>query len=224
MRCRRAAWLAAVAVAIGLGAGAVAPEPSDKATSHRSFDDVEHWVSVFDDPTRDAWQKPEEVVRALAIEPGMTVADLGAGTGYFLPYLAAAVGQTGTVLAIETEPNLLIHIGERAERARWTNVMPVLASADDPRLPHGGVDRLLIVDTYHHLDDRVAYFRRAARALAPGGRIVIVDWQKRPLPVGPKLDHKLARTQVEHEMRRAGYDLLAAPDLLPHQYLLIFRR
>jgi ubiquinone/menaquinone biosynthesis C-methylase UbiE len=178
---------------------------------------------VFDDPARAAWQKPAELVAALALRPGQAVADVGAGTGYFLTHLAGAVGETGTVYAVETEPNLVVYLRDRADRDGLGNVVPVLASADSPRLPPGRVDLLLLVDTYHHLDDRPAYFCRVQRLLAPGGRVVIVDWQKRELPVGPAMDHKLDRAQVSEEMDLAGYRLDAAPDVLPYQYVLIFR-
>jgi SAM-dependent methyltransferase len=102
-------------------------------------------------------------------------------------------------------------------------VVPVLASRDTPRLPHGSVDVVLVVDTYHHLDARVAYFEALRAALRPGGRVAVIDWQKRPLPVGPEMDHKLAREQVVEEMGRAGYALVEEPDVLPYQYFLIFR-
>ena len=205
---------------------ATVPEPSgsslDKATSHRSFDDVAYWSGVFDDPGRAAWQKPAELVAALALRPGMTVADLGAGTGYFTRYLSAAVGATGTVFAVETEPNMVAKLRERSEHEQTKNVTPVLASFDHPRLPSRAVDLVLIVDTFHHIDDRLPYLRRLAEMLKPGGRVVIVDWEKRDLPVGPPADHKLAREQVVSEMESAGYALRAAPTLLPYQYFLIF--
>ncbi len=205
-------------------AGETHAATADDATARHSFADVAHWQAVFDDPARDAWQKPAEVVGALGLRAGACVADLGAGTGYFSRYLAAAVGPTGTVLAVEPEPNLVAHLRARAEREGTDNVVPVLASADNPRLPAGGVDVLLVVDTYHHIDHRIAYFRRVRRALRPDGRIAIVDWQKRELPVGPSLDHKLAREQVLDEMQQAGYVFAAEPaDVLPYQYFLVFR-
>jgi ubiquinone/menaquinone biosynthesis C-methylase UbiE len=197
---------------------------SDDATSHQSFADVDHWVSVFDDPKRDAWQKPVEVVRALELRPGMTVADLGAGTGYFSRHLAAAVGAEGTVFAVEPEAKLLAHLRTRAEKEKTPNVVPILGSLDNPRLPHAASDVILIVDTYHHIDDRRSYLRALAHSLAPDGRIAIIDWHKRELPEGPPLDHKLAREQVLHEMTEAGYELAAEPDVLPYQYFLIFRK
>lgn len=192
--------------------------------SRHDFADVEHWRGIFDDPTRDAWQKPRELVAALGLRPGMWVADLGAGTGYFSRYLDAAVGPTGVVFAIDTEPTLVAHLRARAEQERTTSVIPVLASSDDPRLPPHALDLVLIVDTYHHLDDRLAYLKRLGGTLKADGRIAIVEWQKRDLPVGPPPEHKLARTQVIAEMQAASYVLTAEPALLPHQYVLIFKR
>jgi predicted methyltransferase len=194
------------------------------ATVRHSFADVPHWIAVFDDPARDAWQKPAEVVQALEIRRGMCVADLGAGTGYFSRYLSAAVGERGTVFAIDTEPNLVMYLRERAEREQRPNVVPILASADNPRLPAGMVDLVLIVDTVHHIDDRVDYARRLQRALKPGGRVVVIDFKKdADISVGPPAEHRLARAQVIEEFQSAGYKLIAAPEVLPYQYFLIFQ-
>jgi predicted methyltransferase len=192
--------------------------------SDHDFADVEQWRRVFDDPGRDAWQKPRELVAALALRPGMWVADLGAGTGYFSRHLDTAVRPGGVVFAVETEPNLVAHLRSRAEEEQTPTVLPVLASFDDPRLPPGALDLVLIVDTYHHLDDRLTYLRRLAQTLKPDGRIAIVDWQKHAIPVGPPPEHKLARAEVVREMEAGGFTLTAEPDLLPYQYVLIFRR
>jgi predicted methyltransferase len=204
-------------------AARLAAAASDGATARHAFDDVERWQAVFDDPDRDRWQKPRELVAALEIRPGTVVADLGAGTGYLSRYLADAVGPDGTVLAVDPEPALVAHLRARAEKERTANVVPILASADNPRLPVGGVDLVLLLDTYHHVDRRVAYFRALRRALRPGGRVAVVDWQKRELPVGPPVDHKLDRDQVVAEMEDAGWALAAEPDVLPYQYVLVFR-
>lgn len=195
---------------------------ADDATARHSFEDVEHWSRVFDDPARDAWQKPAALVAALELPRGGTVADVGAGTGYFSRHLSGAVGSGGTVLAADVEPALVAHLRRRAEQEGLANVVPILASLDNPRLPAGASDVVLIVDTWHHIDDRVAYARRLASALKPGGRVVIVDFQKRELPVGPPLEHKLAREQVVEEMSQAGYTLAVEPDVLPYQYVLVF--
>lgn len=193
-----------------------------EATSRHDFADVEHWTRVFDDPERDSWQRPDEITGALSLELGMTVVDLGAGTGYFERRLSHAVGPTGSVFAVETEPNLVAHLRARAEHEATANVIPVLASFDNPRIPSGAADRILLVDTYHHIDDRLGYFRRLKLALRPAGRILIVDWKKQEQPVGPKPPHKLARQQVIGEMTEAGYALDGEPVELPYHYALIF--
>ena len=188
-----------------------------EATSHRSFEDVDYWKSVFDDPTRDAWQKPREVVAALGLRPGMNVADLGAGTGYFTHHLAPAVAPNGTVFAVETEPNLVVYLRTRAEQDGAANVMPVLASPDNPRLPPDAVDLVLIVDTFHHIDQRLGYFQRLKHVLRAGGRVAVIDWRLDKLPVGPPPDHKIARDQVVTEMEQAGYRLVdEQTKLLPY--------
>jgi SAM-dependent methyltransferase len=216
--------LAAVfAVAVGGAAAPVARAAGDQATARHRFDDVGYWAGVFDDPARDAWQKPDALVAALRLAPGMTVVDLGAGTGYLSRRLSAAVGGGGSVLAVDIEPNLVERLRERAEREGSANLVPILASPDNPRLPRGSADVVLVVDTYHHVDSRVEYFGRLREALRPGGRVVVVDWRKEPLPVGPPPEHKLEREQVIDEMRRAGYALEESPDVLPYQYLLVFR-
>jgi predicted methyltransferase len=195
---------------------------ADDATATHSFGDVARWEKVFDDPARAGWQQPATILEALALAPGMVVADVGAGTGYLERALSAAVGPRGVVYAVEVEPNLVTHLRERAEREGTANVVPVLGSTDAPRLPAGRVDRILFLDTYHHLDGRVAYFRRLRAALAPGGRIVVVDWEKREDTIGPELSHRLAAEQVTDEMRRAGYRPLDTAARLSHQYVLVF--
>jgi ubiquinone/menaquinone biosynthesis C-methylase UbiE len=196
----------------------------DGATSHRRFDDVAHWSRVFDDPERDRWQKPDQIVAALRLSAGNAVADIGAGTGYFARRLSTAVGPTGTVFVVEVEPNLVAHLRDRAEKESTRNVTPVLASTDNPRLPHDSIDVALFVDAWHHVDRRRDYLRKLQPALRRGARIAIVDWKPGKQPVGPpEEDHKLAREQVEREMTEEGFELIEAPDVLPHQYMLLFR-
>ncbi len=215
----------AAAICVVASAAAVADDGpvDDGATSQRSFADVDRWQRIFDDPERDAWQKPAALVDALALPRGGTVAEIGAGTGYLLRYLAAAVGDAGTVLLADIEPNLIAHLRSRAEEEGARQVVPILASPDDPRLPRGTVDVVLFLDTYHHIDERIDYMRRLGATLRDGGRIVVVDWYKRELPVGPPADHKLSREQVLDEMQRAGYAFAGTPLSLPYHYVLVFR-
>jgi SAM-dependent methyltransferase len=197
-------------------------DENDDATSRHPFDGADRWARVFDDPGRDKWQKPREVVAALKLEPGMTVADIGAGTGYFNRHLAEAVGPGGTVLALDAEPGMVEHMKDRAVEESTPNVRAVLVEPSDPRLPERGVDLALIVDTYHHIDDRLRYFERVKRALKPGGRLAVIDFLKKPIPVGPRPDHKIPREHVVGELETVGFRLVEEPDLLPYQYFLIF--
>ena len=123
-------------------------------------------------------------------------ADLGAGTGYFSRYLSDTVGVEGTVFAVEVEPNLVAHLRARSEQEGTANVVPVLASFTDARLPPRSVDLVLIVDTFHHIDDRLPYLKRLRHALRPGGRVAIIVGKPGKRPVGPEEDHKNAPEQV----------------------------
>jgi cyclopropane fatty-acyl-phospholipid synthase-like methyltransferase len=175
---------------------------------------------VFDDPKRDEWQRPRELVTALAIAANETLVDLGAGTGYMVPHLARAVPK-GRVLAIDVEPELLRHIDERVKKAGLTNVSTRLAHKNDPKLAEK-VDLVLLVDAYHHIGGRTAYFRKLAEHLTPGGRVVVVDFRLGKFPVGPGDDHKLAPEVVTREMTAGGYRLCNSWDKLPYQYVLTF--
>lgn len=222
---RRGGLVAALLAALVAG-GAPADEvnrsePFRSTTDHR-FGDVEHWTGVFDDPKRDEWQKPDEVVRALGVREGMRVADVGAGTGYFARHLARAVGPSGAVFVVEVEQGFVAKLRDRAEQEGTANVIPVFGSFDNPRLPPGAMDVVLFVDTYHHVDHRLEYFRNLQRALTPGGRVAVIDFLKKPLPVGPKPPHKIAESVVVEEMQAAGYRLVERPEILPYQYFLIF--
>ena len=211
-----------LATALLLAALAAPPESSHDATVHHSFDDVAKWVTVFDDPGRDAWQKPDAVIEAIGVGPGMTVADLGAGTGYFSVHLAKAVGEKGRVLAIDIEPNFIKYMRERAEKAHITQIEPVLASPEDPKLPEHGVDVVLIVDTWHHIDDRLQYLVTLAAGLKPGGRVAVVDFKKGDFPVGPPDVHKMTAERVASEFASAGWKQASHWDELPYQYVLVF--
>lgn len=196
-----------------------------RATSDRRFANVEHWERIFDDPERAEWQKPDAIVNALGIGPGMRVADVGAGTGFMIPFLSKAVGAAGTVFAVEVEPNLVTHLRERAEKEHTANVVPVLASLDNPRLPQTSLDAALFVDAYHHVDQRREYLKKVAAALKPGGRIAVVEWKPGELPVGPKEeDHKLPEALVLKELGAAGFERVPTALALPHQYFVIFSR
>lgn len=222
----RAAALA-LALALGTIPAANAQEththrgPHD-ATVHHDFDDVAHWARVFDDPARDAWQKPDVVFDVLGLKAGAWVADLGAATGYFTVRLARRVGPDGKVYGIDVEPSLVAYLRERAAKEKLPNVEAVLAAPDDPRLPDASVDLVLIVDTWHHIDARLAYLDRLRRVLRPGGRVAIVDFKPGDLPVGPPPEHRLAREAVTAEFAEAGWSPAGESDALPYQFVLVF--
>lgn len=189
---------------------------------HHRFEDADAWAKVFDDPARDAWQQPERIIAALELTPAMTVADIGAGTGYFTVRLAHAV-PAGRVIASDVEPDMVRYLKERAVREGLTNIEAVHALPDDPKLPAGGVDRVLVVDVWHHLEDRVAYAERLAVALRPGGRITVVDF-KLDATVGPPKQHRLAPEAIVADLRAAGLGAEVAPIELPEQYIVTAQR
>jgi SAM-dependent methyltransferase len=200
-----------------LAATAAAQTPH---THQHGFDGAEHWAKVFDDPARDAWQKPHEVIQALKLAPDAVVADIGAGTGYFAVRLAHMTPK-GRVYAVDTEPDMVKYLGERAQKSGAKNLLPVQGAPADPKLPEK-VDLVLMVDVYHHIDQRAAYFRKLAGALKPGGAVAIIDFTKES-PVGPPPASRIAAGEVKAEMAAAGYALATEHAFLPNQYFLVFR-
>jgi predicted methyltransferase len=189
-------------------------------THQHSFGDAEKWAHVFDDPKRDVWQKPHEVIQALRLKPDAVVADLGAGTGYFAARLANML-RKGRVYAVDVEPGMVKHLAKRARDERLPNLAAVQASAEDARLP-AKVDLVLLVDVYHHIGAREDYFRKVRGALKPGGRVAIIDFRV-DAPEGPPKEARLSPERVKQEMQAAGYALAEAHDFLPRQYFLVFR-
>lgn len=183
------------------------------------FSDVERFARMFDDPARDAWQRPEEVVRLLALAPGQVVVDLGAGTGYFLPHLAPAVRPGGQVVALDAEPAMVEHMRRRIAQEGLTGAVARGVEVDDPGLAEASVDRILVVDTWHHLSDRVRYARALYQALRPGGRLLVVDFTLET-GRGPPPAARLAAEQVLRELRDAGFDAELAVETLPDQYVV----
>lgn len=188
---------------------------------HR-FDKAEDWATRFDAPDRDAWQKPDQVIAQLAIEPGMTVADIGAGTGYFLPHLSRAVGASGAVLGLDIEKDMVRYMTERVSRENLANVEARQVAGDDPQLAAASVDRILVVNTWHHIPGRERYADKLASALRPGGAIYIVDFTL-DSERGPPREHKLAPDIVARELAQAGLAVETRSDALPEQYIVVAR-
>jgi len=174
-------------------------------------------------PDRDAWQKPKEVLRALKLLPGQVAGDIGAGPGYFALRLAHEVGEHGAVLAVDVETRILDVLRNRIEKAGVSNVAPILGLPGDPLLPLGVCDLILVVDTFHHFPNGVAYLRRLSRSLREGGHLVNIDYHRRELPVGPPVEHKVSREDFLVQAEKAGLALIAEHTFLPYQYFLVFR-
>lgn len=215
--------LALVGILLASRSTVAGQEPPVSRGVHGNPADLGAYVARLLDPARDQWQRPTEVLAALALKRGQTACDIGAGPGYFTLRLAEAVGPEGRVYAVDIEPRILAALRDRLAESGTANVVPILGLPGDPLLPPATCDVALIVDTYHHFPDGPAYLRRLARSLRPGGRIVNIDYDKRPTPVGPPIDHRLSRHEFIKEAAAAGLEVVGEPILLPYQYVLILQ-
>jgi ubiquinone/menaquinone biosynthesis C-methylase UbiE len=196
--------------------------PRSHEEMHRLHRDPKAYIAMLEDPKRDAYQKPHEVVTALGLKPGETLADIGSGSGYFALRFAAHVGEQGRVFAVDVDPEMVRHLNRRIRDAGVRNVQTVLADPDDPLLPDASLDRFVVVNTWHHIEKPVDYLARMKRMLKPGGQVVMIDFQKTELPVGPPLAMKIAREDLVRQMQASGFDLAKEHTFLPYQYFLVF--
>lgn len=197
--------------------------PAETPAYHHRFANAAEWSKTFDDPSRDAWQKPQALVDAMEIAPGMTIADIGAGTGYFEPYLSRAAGANGKVLALDVEPDMVAHLRDRASKEQLANVEARQVAADDPGLAPSSVDRFLVVDTWHHIGNRVDYAARLAVALRHGGEVFVVDFTPEAKH-GPPPEHRVPREEVARALETAGLVVRDADAGLPDQYVVAGKR
>jgi SAM-dependent methyltransferase len=183
------------------------------------------YVWVLERDERDDFQKPDEVMQKLAFKPGETVADVGAGTGYFTVRIARAVGPEGKVLAHDISPEMLGFLERRLEAEQLENVELKKVERDDAMLPKGRVNTIIMVDTIHYIKERTAYVERLREALAPGGRFVIIDYRVKPFeerPWGPPPEQQIPKEQLNSEIEAAGFKRVADHDFLPEQYFMIY--
>lgn len=210
----------AVALALSLCACASSPRTDAETPAYQKrFADASAWSKTFDDPSRDGWQKPDTVIKVMEMTPGMTVADIGAGTGYFEPHLSHAVGSSGKVLALDIEPDMVAHLRDRAAKEQLANVEARQVAADDPGLARSSTDRILVVDTWHHIANRTDYASRLAVALKHGGQVFVVDFT-RESQQGPPVEHRIPPEEVARTLEAAGLVVRTVDAGLSDQYVV----
>jgi ubiquinone/menaquinone biosynthesis C-methylase UbiE len=197
------------------------PAPAAGQLGARPADD---WIKTLDGPVRVAGLKIEEVVAAMKLQPGQTVADIGAGSGLLEVPLARAVGPRGRVYAVEIDAGFFPEIRKRAAAAEVTNVETVLGKFTDPALPVKTVDVALFHDVMHHVDDRGAYLKTLAGYLSPTGRIVVVDYEGGMGPHSDQPELQVTRAQLAGWMAAAGLTQVEEVKLFPDKYFLVFAR
>ena len=176
----------------------------------------------LDRPERVSEEQPDKAIAALAISPGATVADVGAGSGYMTARLAVAVGPTGRVYATDVQPEMIEKLKARVTAANLQNVTPVLSTADDPRLPEGAIDLILMVDVYHELAAPQRVLQQLKRALKPAGRLVLLEYRKEDPSIPIREEHKMTVADAKAEVEAEGYRLASVIETLPRQHILIF--
>jgi arsenite methyltransferase len=211
-------WLTLVPV----GAGAQDTLKRDHQEMHRLHRDPAAYIGALEDPKRDEYQKPHEVLSALKLRPGEVIADIGVGSGYFTFRLAHHVGAKGKVYAVDVSADMIRYVNRRIRDLNVTNVVSVLADPDDPLLPERSIDRFFLCDVWHHVENPTRYLSALRKALKPGGEIVMIDFQKKELPLGPPLQMKIAREDLIRQMEANGFRLATEHTFLPYQYFLVF--
>jgi len=189
-------------------------------SNKHSFSDAERWAKIFENPERDEWQQPDLVIQSMNIEPNDIIVDIGSATGYF-PVRFAKVVHQGNVIGVDVEKDMVDYLNHRAQEEGIHNLKSILGEFHDPNIPLP-VDIVFICNTYHHIEDRVEYFKNIKRKFKQDGKLVIVDFIKGDLPVGPPDEHKLSPRDVIMELGKAGYLLTDHQKDLPYQYMLTF--
>ncbi|MBI5549336.1 MAG: class I SAM-dependent methyltransferase [Deltaproteobacteria bacterium] len=191
--------------------------------SLKPFEETEKYIAFLERADRASWQKPDEVVAALGLRGSETVADVGAGSGYFSFRFAKALPK-GKVWAIDVDPEMVRHVHHRAAQEKVGNIEVVLAPPDDPSIPTKA-DLVFVCDVLHHVSAREAWLAKAFRETRPGTRFVLVEFKEGELPEGPPERMKISRAEVVRLMQEAGFVLQSErPELLPYQTFLVFAR
>lgn len=176
---------------------------------------------AYEGVNRDHWQQPAKVIEALSLKAGDRVADLGAGSGYFTFRLSQAVGAQGVVYAVDVDADMIALVQRKAQEQHAANVRAVPAKNDNPQLPDS-VDLIFTSNTYHHIADRVVYFKSLQKYLRPGGRVAIIDFDRRAAWLDRLWTHYTPSSFIKSDMHQAGYALRQEFDFLERQSFLIF--
>jgi arsenite methyltransferase len=199
-----------------------APKQRTAEEIHKIHQDPKTYISMLENPQRDAEQKPDEVIAALGLKQGEVLADIGAGSGYFSFRFARKVGDSGRIYAVDINPDMIVYMNRHIRDSKLKNVVTVLSAPDDPLLMDDSINRFFICNTWHHIENRPSYIARMKKMLKPGGQIIVVDYMKKALPVGPPPEMKMARENVIREMESNGFKLSKEYTFLPYQYFLVF--
>ena len=192
-------------------------------THMRPFGDVEKYIAFLERPDRAAWQKPDDIVSALALKGTETVVDLGAGSGYFSFRFAKAL-PNGKVVAADTEPEMVRHIHHRAMTEGIQNVHATIIEPTDPAIP-ADTDLVFVCDVLHHVSDRSAWLGKLSHEMESGARLALVEFKEGDLPEGPPESAKIPRAKLVELVTHAGFVLdTEHKDLLPYQVFLVFKK
>jgi ubiquinone/menaquinone biosynthesis C-methylase UbiE len=178
----------------------------------------------LDRPEREAEEAPDKALDALGIRAGMTVADVGAGTGYMTLRMARRIGSSGKAYAEDLQPEMLEKLRAKAQREKIANVETVLGTESSPKLPAGQMDLVLLVDVYHEFSQPQAMLQGIRESLKPDGRLVLLEYRKEDPKVPIRLEHKMSVAEVKTEVEAEGYKLDQVIEKLPRQHIIIFRK
>jgi arsenite methyltransferase len=193
-----------------------------KEQTEKMRQDPKAYIAMLENPQRDAEQKPDEVIAALDLKPGETLADIGAGSGYFSFRLARKVGDSGRVYAVDINSDMILFMNRHIRDKKIKNVTTILSAPDDPLLMDASIHRFFICNTWHHIQNRPRYLALMKKMLKPGGQIIIIDYKKGQSPGGPPPEMRMTRREVIGEMEAGGFKLANDHRFLPYQYFLVF--
>lgn len=193
-----------------------------KEQIQKMHQDPKAYIAMLESPERISEQKPDEVIAALGIRKGEIIADIGAGSGLFAFRFAPHVGDNGRVYAVDINSDMILYMNRQIRDRGIRNVVTILSAPDDPLLLDASIDRFFICNTWHHVPNQAQYVALMKKMLKPGGQIVVLDYKKEQLPVGPPPEMKMAREEVIRGMEAGGFKLKKEHTFLPYQYFLVF--